>query len=69
MQDIAHLQRVEADGEAAELHLAAVAAALLLRPRPRPGGRQRRLVPAGAAGGRLPPPHQGGQHARLQGTY
>ena len=69
MQDIPHLQRVEADGEAAELHLSAVAAALLLGPRPRPDGRQRRLVPAGAARGRLPPPHQGGQHARLPGAY
>ena len=67
LQNLADLQRVEADGEAAVVHLAAVAAYLLLRPRARADPRQRHLVPPRAARGRLPPPHEGGQHARLPG--
>ena len=66
-QNIAHIQRVSADGEATELHLAAVAADAVLGPRPRADRGQRHLVLARAPRGRLPPSHEGGQHARLSG--
>ena len=68
-QNIAHIQRVSADGEAAELHLAAVAADAVLGPRPRADRGQRHLVLARAPRGRLPPSHEGGQHARLPGGW